>query len=74
VTGPWIILNTAIGGTGFNLRLLIRDLMAAQPASRKRVMARWVKDRDAEGETAKISPSDVPIGVKLGPRMKARRK
>jgi hypothetical protein len=71
--GPWITLQGKNASLTFNLRELIRDMMPAQSVAGKRhLMAEWLRDRDAEGD-AKISPPDVPIGVKLGPRMKGRR-
>ena len=73
--GPWLTLQAKNASVTFNLRELVRDLMPAQSSpGRRRLLAEWLRDRDAEGEVAKIAPPDVPVGVKLGPRMKARRK
>ena len=49
--------------------------LAIQPhvlPDRKRLLAEWLKARDAEGETAKIVPPDERLGTRLGPRPKAK--
>jgi hypothetical protein len=61
------------GSVTINLREVMRgELFAANPA-RKRIIADWLKARDAEGEVAKIAAPDVPPGTRIGPRMKAKR-
>jgi hypothetical protein len=49
------------------------ELFAASP-DRKRIIAEWLKARDAEGEVSNIAAPDVPVGTRLGPRMKAKRR
>jgi hypothetical protein len=61
------------GSVTINLREVMRgELFAASPG-RKRIIAEWLRARDAEGEVSTIAAPDVPVGTRLGPRMKAKR-
>ena len=71
--GPWLTLHGDTGSVTFNLREMIREQLFAARPDRKRLLAQWLKARDAEGETAKIVPPDEPLGHRLGPRLRARR-
>jgi hypothetical protein len=72
--GPWITIHGETGSLTVNFREVMRGEMFAASPSRKRIIGEWIKARDAEGTTANANPPDAPIGVKLGPRAKARSK
>jgi len=61
------------GSVTINLREVMRGELFAASRDRRRIIAEWVKARDAEGEVGKIAAPDVPPGTRVGPRMKARR-
>jgi hypothetical protein len=66
--GPWITMHGDTGSVTINLREVMRgELFAANPY-RKRILAEWLRARDAEGEVGKIATPDVPPGTRLGPR------
>jgi len=61
------------GSVTINLREVMRGALFAASRDRRRIISEWIKARDAEGEVSKIAAPDMPIGVRLGPRMKAKR-
>jgi hypothetical protein len=71
--GSWITMHGDTGSVTINLREVMRGEMFAASPGRKRIISEWLKARDAEGEVSKIAAPDVPAGMRLGPRMKAKR-
>jgi hypothetical protein len=51
----------------------MRGELFAANRDRRRIIAEWIKARDAEGEVSKIAGPDAPPGTRIGPRMKAKR-
>ena len=69
--GPWITLHGEQSSLTFNLRELVRGLMPAERyAHRRRVMAEWVKARDAEGKGEPVKVPPGKVGERLGPLRK----
>jgi len=69
--GPWITLHGEQSILTFNLRELVRGLMPAEHyAHRRRVMAEWVKARDAEGKGEPVKVPPGKVGERLGPLRK----
>jgi hypothetical protein len=73
--GPWITLHAGHRHLTFNLRYLIRELMPAQHADRRRTMAHWLQAREAEqrGEPALPPPKanarkPIPASRRIPPR------
>jgi hypothetical protein len=60
--GPWITLRGDHTSLSFNLRHLVRDIMPAQDASQRHVMAQWLRDREAEGKEVPIKPPPGKVG------------
>jgi hypothetical protein len=70
---PWVTMHGDTGSVTINLREVMRGELFAASRDRRRIIAAWIKARDAEGEVANIAQPDVPVGTRLGPRMKAKR-
>jgi hypothetical protein len=66
-------MHSDTGSVTINLREIMRGELYAASRDRKRIIAEWIKARDVEGEVSKIAAPDVPVGTRLGPRMKAKR-
>ena len=71
--GPWVTMHGDTGSITINLREVMRGALFAASRDRKRIIAEWIKARDAEGEVSNIAAPDVPPGTRLGPKMKAKR-
>jgi hypothetical protein len=61
------------GSATINLHEIMRSELFAASPDRKRFISQWIKARDAEGKVTKIAAPDVPVGTRLGPRMRAKR-
>jgi hypothetical protein len=66
--GPWITLRSHGGSLTFSLRHLVRELMPAESSSsRRRIMAEWLKAREAEIRQELIDPQDIELGERRAP-------
>ena len=66
--GPWITLRGDHTALTFNLLHLVRELLPAQPADRRQVMAQWRKAKEAEDKEEPIKPPPGKVGERIPPR------